>query len=186
QYWDALSRLGVDCENRILVDKQPFNTVRLPLIARLFPDAKIIFCLRDPRDVVLSCFRRRFTANAANAEFLSLDGAAQLYDRVMRLASVYGDRLPLAVHPIRNEDLVADFDAQMLALCDFAGIEWSGNFREFAERSAARHVATPSAPQILKGLGRDGIGHWRKYESDLAPVLPLLSGWAERFGYDKA
>ncbi|HKD23774.1 MAG TPA: sulfotransferase, partial [Rhizomicrobium sp.] len=69
QYWDALRRLGIDCENRILVDKQPFNTVRLPLIARLFPDARILFCLRDPRDVVLSCFRRRFTANAANAEF---------------------------------------------------------------------------------------------------------------------
>jgi Tfp pilus assembly protein PilF len=186
QYWAALDRLGIESENRILVDKQPFNTVRLPLIARLFPEAKIVFCLRDPRDVVLSCFRRRFTANAANAEFLSLDGAAQLYDRVMRLAAVYEEGLPLAMHPLRNEDLVADFDAQMLALCDFAGIEWSGNFREFAERSAARHVATPSAPQILRGLGRDGIGHWRKYESDLAPVLPLLSGWVERFGYDKA
>jgi hypothetical protein len=42
----------------------PLNAVFLPLIAKLFPRAKIIFALRDPRDVVLSCFRRRFAMNA--------------------------------------------------------------------------------------------------------------------------
>ncbi len=186
RYWETLDSFGIDARNKILVDKQPFNSVRLPLIAKLFPEAKIILCLRDPRDVVLSCFRRRFSPNAANVEFLSLDGAAKLYDTVMRLVAIYREKLPLPVHEIKNESLVADFDAQTRALCDFAGIEWMPEFRRFGERAGAREIATPSAAQISRGLRTESIGHWRNYEADLAPVLPLLNGWAENFGYQDA
>ena len=56
----------------------PLNTVLLPLVAKLFPDAKILFALRDPRDVVLSCFRRRFGMSPQMYDFLTLEGAARL------------------------------------------------------------------------------------------------------------
>lgn len=184
RYWASLRNFGITFEGRILIDKQPFNTVRLPLIARLFPEAKIVFCVRDPRDVVLSCFRRRFAINGSNAEFLSLDSTAKLYDAVMQLAAAYKSRLPMELIEIRNEDLVEDFDARIQAICDFAGIGWVDAFRDFARRSSDRQVVTPSAVQIKRGLGREGIGHWRNYEADLAPVLPLLNGWAERLGYE--
>lgn len=183
RYWRALEDFGVAVKGRILIDKQPFNTVRLPLIARLFPEARIVFCVRDPRDVVLSCFRRRFVLNAANAEFLTLEGTARLYDMVMRLAALYREKLPLSLHRIRNEDLVADFDRQLQGVCDFAGIGWVEAFRDFAHHSSRRDVATPSAVQILKGLDREGIGHWRNYAAEMAPVLPLLDAWAERLDY---
>ncbi len=183
RYWEALRALGVPVEGKILIDKQPLNTVRLPLIAKLFPDAKIVFCLRDPRDVVLSCFRRRFINNPANFEFLTLDGAAGLYDAVMRLAAVYQEKLPLDVHEIRNEDVVEDFDGEVGALCAFLGIPWTDAFRDFARRSGAREVSTPSATQVVRGLGRQGIGHWRNYRAEMAPVLPLLNAWAERLNY---
>ena len=35
----------------MFIDKHPLNTFKLPLIARLFPDARILFARRDPRDV---------------------------------------------------------------------------------------------------------------------------------------
>ncbi|HTW35986.1 MAG TPA: sulfotransferase [Rhizomicrobium sp.] len=186
RYWDTLASHRIDVENRILVDKQPFNTIRLPLIAKLFPEARIIFCLRDPRDVVLSCFRRRLNPNAANAEFLSLDRATRLYDMVARLAAAYRRKIALPVHEIKNEDLVSDFDSRMRELCAFAGIEWTDAFRDFAQHSAAREVSTPSATQVIRGLGSEGIGHWRNYRSHMASVLPSLNDWAERFGYKAA
>ena len=183
RYWQALRALGISVEGKILIDKQPLNTVRLPLIAKLFPDAKIVFCLRDPRDVVLSCFRRRFINNPTNFEFLTLDGAANLYDAVMRLASVYREKLALDVHEIRNEDLVDDFDGEIGALCAFLGIAWTDAFRDFARRAGTREVTTPSATQVVRGLGREGIGHWRNYRAEMEPVLPLLNAWAERLNY---
>jgi tetratricopeptide (TPR) repeat protein len=184
RYWTSLQKFGVPVEGRILIDKQPFNTVRLPLIARLFPDAKIIFCLRDPRDVVLSCFRRRFSVNGANVEFLDLERAAGLYDAVMRLAASFREKLPIQVHEIKNEDLVDNFESEMRALCAFVGIEWMEEFRDFAQRSSARQVVTPSAVQIQRGLGREGIGHWRNYAMDMTPILPLMNAWAEKLGYE--
>jgi tetratricopeptide (TPR) repeat protein len=183
RYWESLAARGLRVDGKILVDKQPFNSIRLPLIAKLFPEARIVFCLRDPRDVVLSCFRRRLNLNAANAEFLSLDRAAQLYDSVIHLVEAYREKLPLPIHTVRNEDLVADFDAQVRQLCAFCDIEWTDAFRDFARRSAAREISTPSATQVARGLGREGIGHWRNYRTEMAPVMPLLGEWAERLGY---
>ena len=183
QYRDGLLSLGVEAAGKTLVDKQPFNTIRLPLIARLFPDAKIIFSLRDPRDVVLSCFRRRFALNSANAEFLTLDSTAKLYDKVMHLAAIYGDMLRLPTITMRNEDISGDFEAQIRALCRFLEIDWVDAFREFSVRTRTRDVATPSAAQIQSGIGRQGVEQWRHYAREMADVLPRLAPWVEKFGY---
>ena len=63
-YWAGVRERGVDIAGGVFVDKQPAGTLYLPIIARLFPRARILFALRDPRDVVLSCFRQAFQMNA--------------------------------------------------------------------------------------------------------------------------
>jgi hypothetical protein len=101
----------------------------------------------------------------------------------MALASQYRDRLPLSVLDVRNEDLVADFDGQTRRLCDFLGLAFEDSMRGFAGSAAARQIATPSAIQVLKGISGEGVGHWRNYQGQLEPVLPILAPWVERFGY---
>lgn len=183
-YWRAAATAaGTDLAGRVLVDKLPLHTVSLPLIARLFPDARILFALRDPRDVVLSCFRRRFQINAAMFEFLTLDGAAAYYDAVMSLAALYREKLPLAVHEVRHESLVRDFDAEMKRVIAFLGLDWDPGIRDFADR-ARRRAITPSDLQVARGLNADGIGQWRRYAAPLAPVRDRLDCWASQFGYE--
>jgi hypothetical protein len=183
-YRKRLFAQGVDVDAAILLDKQPYNTMKLPLISKLFPSAKIIFSIRDPRDVVLSCFRRRFRMNPSNFELLTLEGAARFYDAVMQLAELYRGKLPLALHALRHEDLVADLEVEVQAVCRFTGVPWNKAMRDFAQARQRRAIATPSSTQISTGLNREGIGHWRHYKAPLAPVLPLLAPWAERFGYN--
>ncbi|HSS47945.1 MAG TPA: sulfotransferase, partial [Thermoanaerobaculia bacterium] len=60
----------------------------LPLIKRIFPDCKIIFALRDPRDVVLSCYQQCFAPNVTTAQFWELHRATDYYDAVMQLYDV--------------------------------------------------------------------------------------------------
>ena len=182
-YFAALSAAGIRAQDRMLLDKQPYNTIKLPLIAKLFPEARIIFSIRDPRDVVLSCFRRRFRMNPSNYELLSLEGAAKFYAGVMRLAEVYRAKLPLSPYDFRYEDFVDDFEGRMRGVCDFAGLAWDDSMRAFAQRPKARAIATPSAAQINRGLNREGIGQWRRYREQMAPVLPILAPWVKRFGY---
>ncbi|MGH7023526.1 MAG: sulfotransferase [Caulobacteraceae bacterium] len=180
-YWRRVRQLGVDPTGKVFVDKHPLSAMRLPLMHKMFPRAKILFALRDPRDVVLSCFRRSFNMNANMFEFNTILGAARLYDAVMTAGQTYIERLPLEVHSLRHEDLVADFDKETKALCQFLGVEWTESLRDFARTK--RVIATPSGVQIGRGLNADGVGYWRNYAFALEPALPILAPWVERFGY---
>jgi|GEM_PF-244048 len=181
-YWRGVREwFGEPVTDKILVDKLPLYTPALPLIAKLFPDAKILFALRDPRDVVLSCFRRRFRMNAGMFEFLTLEGAARYYDRIMTLADIYRAKLALSLREVRHEAVVADFEGEVREILAFIGADWDPAVRAFADR--ARQSRTPSARQLAGGLNARGVGQWRRYQAQLSPVLPLLEPWAARFGY---
>lgn len=182
-YWSTVRGFGVEPRGRVFIDKMPLASTSLPLVAKLFPSARILFARRDPRDVVLSCFRRRFAMNAAMYQLLTLEGAARFYDAVMRLSELYGERLPMAQHEVRYESFVEDFEGTARATCDFLGLEWDDRMMDFAAKARTRGISTPSAAQVARGLNREGLGSWRRYREQMAPVLPLLEQWVERFGY---
>ena len=160
----------------------PLGTLRLPAIARLFPGARIVVMRRDPRDVVWSCFRTSFAPSPAFHAFAQLQRAARHYDATMRLLEHCLAHLPLSFHIVRYEALVADFDGETRALCDFLGLDWSPELRRFDRTAHARGVGTASVAQVRRGL-YSGAGQWRPYAAQLAPVLPLLEPWALRYGY---
>lgn len=182
-YWRRVEEAGVMPSAPVFVDKMPLNTVLLCLIAKLFPQAKILFALRDPRDVVLSCFRRRFVMTAQMYELATLDSAAKYYDAVMQLAQRYREKLALDIHELRYEAMVADMETEMRAVCAFLSIEWDDAMRDFAARARQRGIDTPSAAQVSRGLYTQGAGQWRSYAAQLAPVMPLLEPWLVRYGY---
>ena len=167
----------------VFVDKMPLNAVFLPLIAKLFPHAKILLALRDPRDVVLSCFRRRFAMNAGMFEFTGLDTSAAYYALVMELVQVYSQKLALHLFPARHESLIADFGGEARRLCDFLGLEFQDEMRNFAGRAKAKNIDTPSNVQLARGLNDAGVAQWRRYAAQLEPVLPVLAPFVARFGY---
>lgn len=182
-YWDrvrAAASGGLD--GRTVLDKMPLYTVQLPVIARLFPRAKLLFAVRDPRDVVLSCFRRRFRMNAAMYEFLTIEGAATYYDEVMRFGAAMQGRFAFDRLDVVHERLVADFEGEMRCVISFLDLDWDDAVHGFAERARLR-PNTPSDPQLVGGLSAAGIGQWRNYEAQLDPVMQLLEPWVRHFGY---
>ncbi len=183
RYWTTVATHGIDATGHVFVDKAPAGTLSLPLIAKLFPAAKVLFALRDPRDVVLSCLRTAFQMNAMTYAFTTLAGTAACYDACMTLAGRYRAVLPLDLIEVRHEALVEGFDAELARIAAFIGIAVEPAMRDVAATAAARPVRTPSAPQVRAGLNRRGLGRWRDYAAGLAPVLPLLQPWVERFGY---
>jgi len=182
-YWDGVRHAGVDVAGKVFVDKHPLNTLKLPLIARLFPRARVLFACRDPRDVVLSCFRRRFAMNPAMYELLTLSGAADFYAAVMGFADMALPLSGLAWRTVRYETLVSDFESETTSLCEFLNLEPVATMGDFAARVQARDRATPSTAQLARGLTRSAIETWRHYEEPLEAILPVLDPWVERFGY---
>lgn len=183
RYWESVRSLA-GTPRRVFLDKAPAGTLYLPLIAKLFPEARILFAVRDPRDVVLSCLRNSFQLNAMTYAFTDLAEAAACYDACMGLAEVYRRVLPLAVRETRHEALVEDFDRELADLAAFLGIAVTRGMADVAATARSRSVRTPSARQVRQGLNRTGVGRWQRYAGELAPVLPVLEPWVRRFGYE--
>jgi len=184
EYWQAVHADTTLPPGTLIIDKLPLNIVVLPLIKAVFPDAKIILALRDPRDVVLSCFQQRFSLNVGMAQFLELSSAAAYYDVVMTLLELCRERLAFDLHQVRYEDVVADLETQARALTDFLGVPFEGAMLSYRETALKRDIATPSARQVIQPLYTRSISRWRRYAEDMAPALPVLNQWAARFGYD--
>jgi tetratricopeptide (TPR) repeat protein len=183
-YWRIVRRAVPALEDRSYLDKNPLRTTFLPIVSKLFPGAKILFSVRDPRDVVLSCLRQQFTLSLPMYEFCTLEGSARLYDAVMRLYAVYREKLPLNVLEVRHEDLVADFDGATQRICAFLGVDPHPAMRDVAATTRAHLIKTPSAAQVARGLYA-GEARWRRYKDELAPVMTLLDPWVAHFGYPK-
>jgi tetratricopeptide (TPR) repeat protein len=183
-YWRRVAAEGAQVSGKVLVDKYPLNSLKLPMISRLFPNAKILFACRDPRDVVLSCFRHRFNMSAPLYEVLSIDGAARYYDAVMGLVLRLNGLLTMDICLVRHEDLVTEFAREMKRICGFLNLAWTPAMGDFALRTQYRGVLTPSTAQLARGLNTEGLGHWRRYRPQLAPVLPLLEPWVKQFYYE--
>jgi tetratricopeptide (TPR) repeat protein len=163
-YWRRVADEGVDPGGRVFVDKHPFNTFKLPLIARLFPDARVLFARRDPRDAVLACFRHRFRMSDPVYQMLTLEGAAALYAATMRMVEATEQAFGLYLHAVQLEAVLAGFDGEAKAVCDFIGVPFA-----------------PGPPEP-RGLDADGLGKWHDYAAQMAPVLPALQPWVDRFG----
>jgi len=113
QYWERVSQYTELDEQKILVDKLPLNSIMLIYIYRLFPDAKIIFSVRDPRDVVVSCFQQRFSMNQAMFQFLDFETTVKYYNAVMGLVKTCRFKLPLSIKQQKYEQLVVDYKTEL-------------------------------------------------------------------------
>ncbi len=184
KYWSEVDRFGgTDIAGKVFVDKQPSLTLYLPLLKRLFPNAKILFCIRDPRDVVLSCFRRSFTMNGMIYQYTQLDSLAKFYASTMELGQLYFEKIAQPVHRHSHEFLISNFDEEVAAICRFLGVSPTADMRDFVETAKKRDIRTPSAKQVRVGLNASGVGYWRNYERHLGEAIATLKPWVERFGY---
>lgn len=169
-----------------LIDKLPLNLIELGIIARLFPEAKILTAIRDPRDCVLSAFMQPFRLNDAMACLTNLQDAAATYRSVFDLYASQKEVSGLAIQEYRYEDLIDDFDGTIRTVIDFLDLPWDGAIRNYRERLTGRYIATPSYMAVTQGLNRRAIGRWRRYAPYLEPVAETLAPYVKRFGYDQA
>lgn len=181
--WWRVARQSGARSAATVVDMDPFKGLQLPLIGRLFPEAPVIIMRRDPRDVVLSCFRHNFAANIGTVEFRTLASTARHYAAIMAVIAACRPWLANPALDLCYETLVAQPDAEAQRLCDFLGLPWSPDLRDVAGLARRRDIGTASAGQLRRGL-YDGSGQWRAFAAELAPVLPVLEPWIDALGYD--
>jgi len=178
--WDNID----DLQGKQLVDKLPMNIVHLGLAKLLFPKSKILVALRDPRDACLSCFMQKFVANPAMVNFLDLRTTGLAYEAVMGLWLHYRESLDNSWLEYRYEDLVENFDDTVTQILDFIGVGWHEELLGYRQAAKQRVVTTPSYRDVTAPVNDSALARWRRYEQELAPILPSLEPFVEAFGYD--
>jgi len=174
-----------ELHNRQLIDKLPLNIVHLGFAKLLFPQAKIVIALRDPRDACLSCFMQKFEINNAMANFLDLRTTGMAYKAVMELWLHYRNKLDDSYLEYRYENLVEDFDNTVSQVLDFVGVGWHDEIADYRRAAKQRTISTPSYRDVTAPVYDRALARWRQYEQDLTPILPLLEPFVEIFGYEK-
>ncbi len=169
--------------DQILVDKTPLNITELGFANLLFPDAKIIVALRDPRDVCFSCFMQNFGASDAMSNFLSFDQSVKAYNEIMDLWLHYREIVTTPVYEYRYEDLVEGFSKITGDVLEFLGLPWTDEIEQYREKAKDRYIPTPSYRDVTTELYTRASGRWSRYRETIGQSLEGLSDMAARLGY---
>ncbi|MEE8253706.1 MAG: sulfotransferase [Hyphomicrobium sp.] len=170
-YLDHLKGAGGDALR--VTDKVPGNFVHLGLIALMFPNARVIHCRREALDVCLSIYFQRFERGHFYAYDLS--DIAVCYRQYERMMRHWREVLPLEIHEVQYEELIADQEAVSRRLIAYCGLPWDDRCLEYYKNKRA--VQTASSWQVRQPIYNDSIQRWKKYEKHLDE---LKAGLAQR------
>ncbi|WP_367874806.1 sulfotransferase [Luteolibacter sp. Populi] len=176
--------LGEDPGNRMLIEKDPLLTADLAVPLRLFPEAKLLIPLRDPRDVVISFYFTIVPGAPNSVASATLAESCQYYAEMMRHWLLLRERLdPSRWMESRYEDLLADPEQQTRQLAAFLGLVWRPEMLAHHQRSGARAIGTPTYDDVSKPLYTRSLERWRHYEAWLEPHMHHLQPYLDAFGY---
>ncbi len=168
---------------RVLLDKNPSATASLPAWLRVFPDLKVVIALRDPRDVVISCFFLNIMLNATNVNFLSLERTVRHYSDLMESWLRMRDLGGFDSIESRYEDVVRDLETEGRRVTNFLGLDWHPGQAAFHEKARARTLYAPTYHDVTQPVHTGAIGRWHHYAAALDPHLERISPYLRAFGY---
>ena len=138
----------------IVGEKSPFHVRHLGEILTVFPRARIIHIMRDPRDVVASRLRVPWSKGSYRA-------VAREWQRIQRLHVHYDEQLSAASYcMIRYESLVSEPERSMRDLCAFLGLEFEPCMLTPENRTEPGYSPRESEwkSKSLEGIDRDRVG----------------------------
>jgi tetratricopeptide (TPR) repeat protein len=153
-----------------VVDKMLDNVLHLDRIAALFPRASVIICRRDLRDICLSCYFHRFVDPALYT--YDLIACARRARAIDRLIAHWQSALPLRMHEVVYETLVANPVEETWRLLDFLGLEHEAAC--LAPHQTERVVTTTSAWQVRDPIHTRSVGRWQVYRHHLSGLLGVV------------
>jgi Flp pilus assembly protein TadD len=163
-----IDRLGIGVTH--VVDKTPFNYNHLWLIQLMYPEAKIIHCRRDARDVGLSCFQQNFVQHYPwTCDLAHIGHYTNAY---VGLMSHWDKTLNLSILDVDYEYLVARPEVGSRAIIDFLELDWHESILDFHD--SQNLVKTASKWQVRQPVYQHSSGRWQKYEKQLTPLVDII------------
>jgi len=184
RYWERVRTKAKLAPGQRLVDKNPLNLLRLPVIRRLFPNARVIVAVRHPFDVMVSCFMQHFRAPEFAILCADLPSIASGYRRSFDFWYQQAAILQPAALEVRYETFVAGFESGIREIVDFLQLPWNDAVLTPADRAREKkYISTPSYSQVVQPVSGKSVGRWKKYERHLVPLAPVVQPYLDRWNY---
>ncbi|HUC84975.1 MAG TPA: sulfotransferase [Candidatus Acidoferrales bacterium] len=186
RYFKSLLREPAAGQQRhLLLDKNPSPTAWLPVWLRLFPELKVIIALRDPRDVIVSCYFQNLQVNATNVNFLSLERTARHYADLMDVWLRMRELGGFDWIETRYEEMVFNLAGEGRRATEFLGLAWYPEQEAFHTASRQKFIFSPNYTDAAKPVYRRSVGRWKNYEEALRPLQAKLAPYCQAFGYSQ-
>jgi len=170
-------------DGKLLLDKNPSLTASLYIWLRVFSQLKVIIALRDPRDVVISCYFQNLPLTAANSNFLSPERTAKYYGDCMDVWLRMRELGGFDWIETRYEDVVANVEAEGQKVTSFLGLPWQPAQAAYHETARRKFVFAPSYNDVAKPVYNRAVGRWQHYDDTLDPLQNTLAKYCHAFGY---
>jgi len=170
--------------NRLVLDKNPGVNIIVPVLMRVFPETKFLVALRDPRDVVMSCFMQSLTLTPASSAYLSLEGTVNQYASVMGFWLEMLPRMGNQWMYVRYEQMIDDLEGVARPVLEFLGLGFEEKVLKYFEHARTKRVNSPSSADVRKPLYRTAVGRWKNYEKYLEPYMAGLERFVKEFKYE--
>ena len=183
RYFRYMSHLlNTNIQSGMHVDKNPSLVRLMPAVLRLFPETKVLFALRDPRDIVVSCFLRFLPINSVSVNYQTMSGTIESVTTEIRTWIQLKRMIPNEFFEIRYEDMVAELKQTSEGLVDFLELEWSDEILNYRE-SKKEMVNSPTYEDVAKPVYKSSVGRWQNYQSFFGSELNELNLFAKELGY---
>jgi len=159
------------------IDKMPNNFLHVGLICLILPNAKIIDARRHPMACCFSAFKMQFSeGHRFSYDLHEIGDYYRLYVEYMQHFDAV---LPGRIHRVHHESMVENTEAEVRRLLDYCGLKFEPDCLKFHENK--RPVRTPSAQQVRRPIYREGLHHWRHFETWLGPLADALGEALEKY-----
>lgn len=152
------------------IDKMPNNYAHIGLIHLILPNARIIDARRHPMACCFSNFKQHFARGQSFS--YSLDDIGRYYRDYVEMMAHFDAILPGRVHRVHYEDVVANTETEVRRLLDYCELPFEENCLRFYEND--RPVRTASSEQVRQPIYKEGVDHWKHFETWLDPLKYAL------------
>jgi len=151
-------------------DKMPSNYLHLGLIELLFPQARVIHCMRDPLDTCLSCYFQNFYHSHPYS--YDLKNLTRVYAGYRRIMQHWKRVLALPIYEVNYEYLVKNQELITREIIEFCDLPWDENCLHF--HNSKRLIWTASYDQVRQPMYTNSVRRWKNYADYIEPLKELL------------
>ena len=170
EYIDKLN--AHNYKEEVITDKAPLNFRWIGFIKSIFPNSKIIHCIRDGMDICYSNFKNAFSGGSLGFCY-NLDKLGNYYNFYKDLMSFWKGKFKDEIYDLSYEKLVNNNKEEIERLLDFCELEWDENC--LYHHKNKKVVATASLAQVRVPVYKSSINKWKNVENQLVDLKKIIN-----------